>query len=108
MTEARDFGNERGLEPEAAQRVTELRRRFQWLEQFSDDELRELTIRAEGDELEPGKEYFDLSHPEAGIITAPAGRRVPHKSAYIRRDELPEHLWEKLLAGRIGQWRQAS
>lgn len=107
MAQAREFGEGRDQEQKFMHEASELRRRFQWLERFTDDELREITIRAEGDELEPGNEYFDLSHPEAGIITAPTGKRVPHKSAYVPRNDVPEALWEKLLAGRIGQWRQA-
>src|SRR4051812_48172976 len=69
-------------------KLAELRARFQWLSRFNDDDLREITIRAEGDELEPGKEYFDLSHPEDGVIVAPHGKRVPHKGAYVPRDEV--------------------
>ncbi len=88
-------------------KAAELRARFQWLETFTDEELREITIRAEGDELAPGNEYFDLSHPEDGMIVAPKGKRVPHKGAYVARDDVPQAIWDKLIGGRMGHLRQA-
>jgi hypothetical protein len=83
---------------ERQMRIDDLRSRFKWLESFSDVELREISLCSEDEELEPGQEYFDVSHPERGVITANKGDRSPAGSCYVSRSSVSSQLWKKLVS----------
>ncbi len=73
-----------------------LRRRFKWLGSFSDDELRQISFCAEGETLSRDEQYFDLSHPERGVIGGDEQQTVPEGSCYVARSRLPATTWRKL------------
>ncbi len=77
-----------------------LRKRFDWLKHFTDEELRKVSMCAvdEGEKQE-NAEYFDLSRPELGAIRGRSGVVVPEGSCYISRSQVGESLWKKLLNG---------
>ena len=74
-----------------------LRRRFRWLESFTDDELRELNWCSARGELIPGEDYFDISRPERGAINVDLPTPVREGECCIPRSAVSERLWEKLM-----------
>ncbi len=87
-----------GSRPGAPGRETadKLKERFQWLESFSDDELREISFCRPGEALSGDEIYFDISHPERGVIQGEEGTVSPEESCYVPRSSISRHLWEKL------------
>ncbi len=77
--------------------LKELRERFEWLDRFTDDELREISICVDSGRLSESDQYVDLSDPERGVIKAKAGDPVPPGACYISRDDVSDELWTKLL-----------
>lgn len=75
-----------------------LRSRYAWLNRFSDDELREISFCFEGHELDEEEEYFDISHPESGIVRGRSGARVPKDSCLVPRSRVTPAIWGKLTA----------
>ena len=73
-----------------------LRRRFDWLRSLSDDELRRISICEEGDTLHEDEEYFDLSHPEQGIIRGREVRTVPKGSCFVAHRAVSPATWQRL------------
>lgn len=83
----------------------ELRHRYAWLNQFSDDELRDISFCDENTPLEDGAQYFDISRPERGQIIGRGGQMSPPGSCYVWRDSVSGHTWNKLLS--YGSGREA-
>jgi hypothetical protein len=83
----------------------DLRQRYEWLRQFTDDELREISLCNEDEPLQDGAQYFDISQPEQGQIIARGQGKVPAGSCYVWRGSVTEQTWRKLL--NYGQSRQA-
>ncbi|MDA8216850.1 MAG: hypothetical protein M0Z94_04450 [Dehalococcoidales bacterium] len=81
---------------------TMLRRRFDWLRSFSDDELRRIAICETGDSLDSDEQYFDLSHPEEGVMSGRHGHAVPEGACYVPRSEVSRETWQKLTSFRSG------
>ncbi len=77
----------------------ELRERYQWLQALSDHELREVSfcLMAPKGQLKEGEKYFDVSHPERGIIVGRAGEVVPEGSCYVPRGEVPQDVWNRII-----------
>src|SRR5437763_16973624 len=94
MSEREQRGEPRGggARPTAA----ELRERFAWLERFTDEELRRITIRGAGEPAEPDELYVDISHPERGVVRGEDVRTIPEGAAFVGRSGLGDALWEKL------------
>ncbi len=78
-------------------RADQLKRRFDWLQAFSDEELGEIHYCAVGEPMSPDEEYFDLCYPERGIIRGEEGTQTPEGSCYVPRSEVPAHLWDKMV-----------
>ncbi len=100
MSQGQDMGRQRmGRGGPATRRGTAdaLKNRFQWLQNFSDDELREITYCSTGESTNSGEMYFDISHPEQGIIQGEPGGQIPEESCYVPKSEIPQHLWDKLV-----------
>jgi hypothetical protein len=74
-----------------------LKKRFDWLESFSDDELVEIGYCSPGDALSDDENYFDISQPERGVIHGATGEQVPEGSCYVPQGEVPRRLWDKLV-----------
>lgn len=77
-----------------------LRKRYTWLQSFSDQELHKITMCSldEG-ERQANEEYFDLSRPELGPIRGRSGAVVPEGSCYVSKSQLNPALWNKLING---------
>jgi hypothetical protein len=73
-----------------------LRQRFSWLERFTDDELREITLTNDGEPLREGMQYFDISRPEQGIFAGREGVVPPRDASLVRQGDVPPRLWSKL------------
>ena len=78
-------------------KVRDLRQRFRWLEQFTDEELRDISFCNEGKPLVAGREYFDISHPERGVIVAGPNEKACEGTCLVARDDVSPHAWRKLL-----------
>ncbi len=75
-----------------------LKARFNWLNSFNDDELREITsCKLEEGDKQGSEMYFDLSHPERGHFKGQPGQPVPDGSCYVARSEVNQNLWNKLV-----------
>ena len=73
-----------------------LKERFDWLESFSDFELKQISYCTKGEPMKRDEEYFDISHPERGIIRGHQGGEIPDGACYVPRSEVPQELWHKL------------
>jgi hypothetical protein len=73
-----------------------LRDRFQWLNQFSDEELEQISLCEAGAPMVPGDDYFDISHPERGAFTGRTGEVVPEGSCLLRKGAMSPTIWNKL------------
>jgi len=83
-------------EPEAQK----LRRRFSWLESFTDEELSKISMcTVDEGEKQADEEYFDISRPELGPIKGRRGAVVPEGSCYVSKKNVGEALWNKLVNG---------
>lgn len=94
---------ERESDPQlaSAQRVAEARRlreRFAWLNNFTDVELEQICFCETGAEMVPGETYFDISHPENGPFVAQTGQIVLKGGCLVRRREVAETIWQKLIS----------
>ncbi len=87
-----------GNKPGGQRTAYDLRRRFGWLNQFTDDELRAISLCDEGAPLREGAVYFDISKPERGEIVAHKSETVPGGSCPVLRDEVSSKTWQKLLS----------
>ncbi len=74
-----------------------LKDRFEWLQSFSDDELREISYCTPEETMREDEVYFDISHPEVGLIQGKSGEPIPEGSCYVPRSEIRRDLWEKLV-----------
>jgi hypothetical protein len=74
----------------------QLAARFKWLQRFDDPELDEIAMCSTDERLEEGQEYFDISHPERGIIRGETGGQVPAGACYVARKLLSPRAWSKL------------
>lgn len=73
-----------------------LKERFEWLQAFSDDELREISYCTTGEPTRGDEVYFDISNPERGVIQGEPGGQIPEGSCYVPKSEIPQRLWDKL------------
>ena len=77
--------------------VERLKRRYQWLQSFDDDELREISFCLDpGGELHEGEMYFDLEAPQRGVIRGRRGEKVESGHCYVSRSQVTNRTWEKL------------
>ena len=74
-----------------------LKERFDWLQSFSDEELREISYCAAEEVMKGNELYFDISQPERGIIQGQEGQPIPEGSCYVPKSEVPSRLWDKLV-----------
>ena len=89
--------------PSREQKVSELRKRFNWLDSFTDNELKDISYCQEhidnsGKEvkLRENELYFDLNHPEKGIIRGRAHETIPEGSCYVSKSQTNPETWQKL------------
>ncbi|MBI4497650.1 MAG: hypothetical protein HY689_07125 [Chloroflexi bacterium] len=96
-------------EPQSEREKTawDLRLRFDWLQAFNDDELRRISLCREDTELQPGEHYFDISHPEQGIIRVEQAQPATQGACLVAKSDVPDELWHKLLSAKSGRIRKA-
>lgn len=74
-----------------------LRQRYQWLQSFTDDELREISFCYDpGYPLKDGELYFDLEAPQRGIIHGRDGEKIQNGHCYVSKSQVKEETWKKL------------
>lgn len=78
------------------QRGRLLKERFQWLNQFNDEELEQISLCEAGAPMIPGDDYFDISHPEQGPFTGRAGEVIPEGACLLRKGAMSPATWNKL------------
>lgn len=83
--------------PAAPEKWQQLRERYDWLQRFTDEELRDISFCEEGVTLRSGQQYFDLNHPERGVITARRGERASEGTCLIPRESVRDSAWQKLV-----------
>jgi hypothetical protein len=81
-----------------AEQARRLRDRFAWLNQFTDEELQEMSFCQGGAEMVAGETYFDISHPEMGPFVAQQGQLVPEGGCLVRKGSVPQSIWNKLIS----------
>ncbi|HVC34991.1 MAG TPA: hypothetical protein VNL16_15880 [Chloroflexota bacterium] len=84
-----------------AQRSEEARRlrdRFNWLEQFTDEELQQISFCETGAEMASGETYFDISNPENGAFVGQPGHLVPKGGCLVSKQSVPASIWAKLVS----------
>ncbi len=63
---------------------------------MTDDDMKLLPIW-KGSRFEAGQEYFDLDNPARGAFVADGDEAPPKDRTYVARNEVPEHVWAKLI-----------
>lgn len=66
------------------------------LRDFDDDELRSIPVLSEGQRLQQGATYLDLSNRERGEFTATGEMEAMEGHCIIPKDEVPYTLWNRL------------
>ncbi|MCL4370882.1 MAG: hypothetical protein M1380_08230 [Chloroflexi bacterium] len=74
-----------------------LKERYDWLQNFSDDELHQVTYCSSGETMSGEEVYFDISHPERGVIQGEPGGQIPEDCCYVPKSEVRQDLWDKLV-----------
>lgn len=78
------------------------RRRYQWLHNFDDAQVQEISLCSQaGEELEEGEDYFDLNHPERGPFRAEESGKIPKGACYVSRKKVSRESWDKLTKPRL-------
>jgi hypothetical protein len=67
------------------------------LHDWSDDDLKQITLVPHGATLERGAVYLDLLHPERGEFTALGSEIVEPDQRIVARDTTDYELWARLL-----------
>jgi hypothetical protein len=62
--------------------------------ELNDDDWTHLPIVRLGDNLEPGKAYFDLKHPERGTFKALGRQEATEDNRFVAEDELDPNIWK--------------
>jgi hypothetical protein len=83
--------------PEQPPRAEMLRSRFTWLQSIDDSTLAEISSCNVGEQLQPGETYFDVSHPERGIIEGGTADRVPDEACFVAKSTTRPDAWDKLV-----------
>lgn len=63
---------------------------------MTDDDMKLLPI-SKGTRFEAGAQYFDLDNPSRGPFVADGDEAPPKDLTYVARNEVPEHVWMKLM-----------
>lgn len=66
------------------------------LQDFSDDELRSIPIVPQGERLQQGATYLDLSDRSRGEFTATGEMSAGSSDCIVPKDEVPYTLWNRL------------
>jgi hypothetical protein len=84
---------EKGDHP-TAHDIKELHRQLQ---DFTDDELRRITVLPQGSRLEQGKTYIDLRDPARTEFTARGDMAAGPDNWYVPKSEVDYVLWNRLI-----------
>jgi hypothetical protein len=67
------------------------------LRDWSDDDLKQITVVGQGRMLEQGATYLDLLHPERGEFTAYGGEIAEPDQRIVAKSATDYELWNRLL-----------
>ena len=89
--------------PQASQRHPEVRTAYdvkeihRALRDFTDDELKQVTILGDGSRLEQGATYVDLADEQRQPIRATGGITVRQGQYWVPKARVPYILWNRLI-----------
>src|SRR5690606_13626095 len=89
-------GQNIGLPPEGLPNAYDVKDVNRSLSRFDDDELRQIPILPEGERLQQGATYLDLSKPDHGEFTATAEMSARSGEHLVPKSEVPYTLWNRL------------
>jgi hypothetical protein len=69
----------------------------QYLQEFADDELKQIRILPPESRLEQGATYLDLANLALGAFTATGDMQVGPHQWIVAKKEVPYQLWNRLL-----------
>ena len=75
----------------------DLKAAHQRLQEFTDDELKQIPIVPAGSRLEQGATYLDLKDPERGEFTATANQEAGPNDWYVPKRGVDYQLWNRLI-----------
>lgn len=67
------------------------------LSDFSDDELKKVSVLPTGSRLQQGATYLDLNDRERGEFTATGDMTATEGKAYVPKSETPYPVWNRLI-----------
>lgn len=95
-------GNNHGLEgdhPEktgATRNAHEIKDLHRMLSDFSDDELKQISVLPPGTRLEQGATYLDLSEADPKPFTAMGAMEADENNSYVAKTAVDYELWNRL------------
>jgi hypothetical protein len=94
------IGDSPGADPRGrtARDVKELEEALEGV--FTDSELREIPLVGEGERLHPGATYLDLATRDSSPFTAGDRMVASPGSFLVRRSEVPDPYWNRLVGNR--------
>ena len=66
------------------------------LQEYTDDELKQIPVLPQGTRLQQGAKYIDLSDPERNEFTAMGGMEAGPENKYVPKTEVDYQLWNRL------------
>ena len=92
----RNYGLE-GTHPEkAGLNAYEVKELHNQLTDYTDEELKQITLLPPGSRLEEGATYIDLNDPERQEFTATGGMEAGTDNWYVPKTEVGYQLWNRL------------
>lgn len=67
------------------------------LQDYTDDELKQIVVLPEGSRLEQGATYIDLKNPDRHEFTAMGGMQAGSDNFYVPKTEVGYQLWNRLI-----------
>jgi hypothetical protein len=74
-----------------------LRKRGMDLGGVNDEELKQVPILAEGEHLQLGATYVDLTHQPLEEFTARSDMTASRDHAYVLKERVPDEIWNRLI-----------
>ncbi len=93
-------GRNHGLEgphPEKdALNAADIKELHSLLKDYTNDQLKQITLLPHGSRLEQGAKYVDLNDPERHEFTAMAGMEAGENNWYVPKTEVGYEIWNRL------------
>lgn len=95
-TAGQNHGLETAHSAKDAPSAYDLKDLHQVLKDFTDNELKQITVITGGTRLQQGATYLDLMNPEQEEFTAMGDMQVPENGYYVPKAEVDYQLWNRL------------